>query len=29
VPKFDLRLLRDIQSRPAAYELDDVPALDP
>lgn len=28
VPKFDLRLLRDIQSRPAAYELDDVPALD-
>ncbi|MEY9952313.1 glycoside hydrolase family 2 protein [Leifsonia sp. EB34] len=29
VPKFDLRLLRDIQSRPAAYELDDVPPLDP
>ncbi|WP_370055220.1 glycoside hydrolase family 2 protein [Leifsonia sp. EB41] len=28
VPKFDLRLLRDIQSRPAAYELDDVPPLD-
>ncbi|SEI15261.1 MULTISPECIES: sugar-binding domain-containing protein [unclassified Leifsonia] len=29
VPKFDLRLLRDIQSRPAAYELDDAPPLDP
>jgi len=29
VPKFDLRLLRDIQSRPAAYERDDVPPLEP
>ncbi|GAA4139352.1 glycoside hydrolase family 2 [Leifsonia shinshuensis] len=29
VPKFDLRTLRDIQSRPAAYELDDVRPLEP
>ncbi|WP_233265558.1 glycoside hydrolase family 2 protein [Leifsonia sp. AG29] len=29
VPKFELRLLREIQSRPAAYELQDVLPLDP